>query len=270
MTCNVSSSEIVAMYGHGLSCQEIAERIGVTRKTVANRLQASGVDRIGRRRRRVYRINDAAFSVITDEAAYWVGFLMADGCVVAPYGHTGLTHAQISLQLHRDDEEHIAKWRQFLQTDYSVSYSERVGRRTGHITPVAGLSVRSRQIASDLAKYGVVPQKSITAQVHRLEHSPHFWRGVVDGDGCLTYCSKCPALHVSGSIALMDQYVDFIHQRLGFVVTTGLRHRGRHKWATVYGKRAVAIIRELYIPGAVALDRKAAIARQFMTHYEAQ
>jgi hypothetical protein len=31
--------------------------------------------------KRIYTLNEKAFDQLTDEAAYWVGFLLADGCI---------------------------------------------------------------------------------------------------------------------------------------------------------------------------------------------
>jgi len=102
--------------------------------------------------------------------------------------------------------------------------------------------------------------------------SIHFWRGCVDGDGCLTYRNpsrnvknRQPKLGICGSDDLVVKFCDFVKRRLGFEPPTFRRHY-RILVATYSCTKAVAIANLLYETSGPSLDRKAEIAREFKSY----
>lgn len=122
--------------------------------------------------------NNDCFSVInSEEAAYWLGFLYADGYVAA-----GEQNNKIELALQESDFHHLEKFRDFIGNKNGINYREKVkAYRYGF---------RSKKIKQDLIKLGCTPRKSLTLKFPTEEQVPdlylsHFIRGYVDGDGSI-------------------------------------------------------------------------------------
>lgn len=193
--------------------------------------------------KRTHTLNENAFDTLTEESAYWVGFLMADGCVSGRYLRLGL--AEIDLP-------HIEKLKTFLGSSHVVAYSPE---------GVYQFAVSSRRLASALAKYGVVPRKTHSAQVIGLEHNRHFWRGVIDGDGSLgIYRSgrnmlPRPRIQLVGSRELLTQFIAFVKARfpecrLNMTPSRSIYYVGTN------GKFARALVALLYSDCSTYLGRK--------------
>lgn len=121
------------------------------------------------------------FEIIdTEEKAYWLGFLYADGSI-------GSTEDKIELGLAATDLHHIEKFRDFMGIKNKISY--RAGTKSYR------MSFRSQKCKQDLIKQGCMPKKSLIIQYPTLEQVPqnlnrHFMRGFFDGDGWFTNTSS--------------------------------------------------------------------------------
>jgi hypothetical protein len=226
-------STLSAEFGIGsASVQLIARRRGASKR---------GVKRLP--------LNHAAFSEITPDSAYWAGFLMADGSVSARV---------VCLFLGEKDRHHLEEFKRFLAAEHKITTTTRKG------VTCSAFSAASTQIIADLATYGVVPRKSLTARCARLETDRDFWRGVVDGDGWLGYKVtrgrwRYAAITLCGSVCLMTQFAYFIsqHNEGRFPKVT---RRGSIFAVHVSGQLAIKIARLLYEGAATALPRKQALA----------
>jgi hypothetical protein len=194
-------------------------------------------------------INDNAFDVITDDAAYWIGMMMADGCVhwTSPLK----TAKKFSLGLSGKDVEHVQRFRDFLGLDKAVALSVRstFGDTRNHAT----ISATSDRIIERLEHYGVIPNKTGHESAHpELAFNPHFWRGMVDGDGSI-YPN---GFYLSGPTGLLESlerfcqfyYPDFkirIYEQPGVFVG--------HVRGELVGK---GMLRILYDGAKLALPRK--------------
>jgi hypothetical protein len=212
------------------------------------------------------RMNEDAFAIITEESAYWVGVLMADGCITAGRDRKGKLRPLRSLYLclAEEDAGHVAEFAKFLRCDRQPGiYTPRSGSRQKQRQ--ARISATSQKIVDDLARFGVVPRKTKTAKVIGLEYNRHFWRGLVDGDGSIFRNKEgAPALSVCGTKALMEQYSDFVFSVLGRKYP--LRPM-KSIWSVVIGGTwGTRMIRELYENCAVALTRKKLRAESAMQH----
>jgi hypothetical protein len=239
--------EVASLYEAGASMASITAAYGVSKHVVRETARRHGVSRRPTGRKRTYALDEGVFDQLTPESAYWVGFFMADGCVY-DYGAP-----MLALVLGNKDAEHLARFRAFLRAGNPLHVRD---------NGTTGLYVSSRRLAESLAKYGVLPRKSLVAKVVGLEWDRDFWRGVVDGDGSVKMtpsgASVLPSLALCGSEALVVQFTAYcrhIYPALG--AGTALCPAGKIWRIRTAGYGAQAIIAALYQGAALALPRKA-------------
>ena len=268
------AQEMASQYMAGDSTCLIADRFQRATATVVAAIKSQGLAvRTSDMAHRRYSLNDHAFSDPTssEEAAYWIGFLMADGCVSIP----GRGSPRVSVLLAKKDEGHLEKLRKFLWSNHPI--------RTQPVPPsdfcgrpreAVSLHVHSSQIAADLARYGVVPRKTLTAEAFHLDHCRHFWRGVIDGDGTVgvvtsryTAKRKCYLyIYISlvGSKRLVEQFRDYAKS-----LAPQLKARP-YPVKTVWvfratGSIAYHLVRLMYREATISLSRKQKIADRILS-----
>lgn len=143
------------------------------------------------REKRGFTLNESVFETITDDSAYWLGFLLADGNV---------SENTITLNLKTGDTEHLEKFRTFMGGNQTISVKKDIR--------MSGYAFGSIKVAKDLAGWGIVPNKSLIAKPHKdLINNRHFWRGMIDGDGTL-YKDR-NGLGLCGTEAVCQGFLDF-------------------------------------------------------------
>lgn len=182
---------------------------------------------------------------------------MADGCVT----NGG---RRVQLQLAERDKPHIEAFREFLGSEHMIRLTICKSPKTKFPSRQNIFAFTSAPVVADLARYGVVPRKSFTAESIGLELNRDFWRGVVDGNGCLSYCPDRrgklnPSVSLAGSMPLMQQFATFadIHA-VGRPVN--VRPAKKIFVVSVSHSRAVKLARVLYDGAETALERKRALA----------
>lgn len=213
--------------------------------------------------RKVRTINEAAFNAITEESAYWIGYLMADGNVYT--GKTG--NARIALTLAKEDYDHLVKFRKFMSSTYDI-LTKKVKLNDKNIVQYT-LRFSSKIIASVLATYGVVPRKSLIAKVIGLENNRHFWRGVIDGDGWLgnRNVQDGDKITLTGSFDLLNQFKTFIETNISGSEAT-LKQDGKYYRLYIYSYTARAVAELLYSNCLIALHRKLTRAQKMLGYTE--
>lgn len=115
---------------------------------------------------------DDFFEIIdTEEKAYFLGFVFADG---------NIFKNQLTLEIHVKDIDLLEKLKECLKSDAKITTRKRKN------TEVCCLRIVSDKLTNDLKKNGVVPNKTYIAE--KLPNIPsnlahHFLRGLIDGDG---------------------------------------------------------------------------------------
>lgn len=234
------------------SMRAVAEEFGIDERTAKGLLRKQGIrtrtlSEIGRR----YTLDETVFDTITESSAYWIGFLMADGCV-----YINKWKIFLKLALCEIDAEHVREFGRFLKTDRPVEtvHSEVNGYENSR--PCASLTIYSKRIVESLARYGLTPRKSFTAKVIGLEMNRDFWRGVIDGDGSVGTAKGAPRLSLVGSYPMMEQFREFIyHHAPGAALQIADTWSGIHQ-VRVSHTRAMKLIEVLYGDCTVALVRK--------------
>ncbi len=132
---------IAADYLSGKSSGWIGRKHGISPSLVFMALKRQGVRR--RYHTRPLALNEAAFDDAENNpnAAYWVGMLMADGCVSErDYG------LSVKLSLTETDGEHIADFRSFLGSGHKI------GTELRKPSPWGGVGMKSLAIVSFCSK----------------------------------------------------------------------------------------------------------------------
>lgn len=192
--------------------------------------------------------NQNIFSKIdTEEKAYWLGFLYADGTVRSKKGDN-----QIELSLQEQDYEHLVKFRKFIGNNNKIAYREK--------QKAYRYCVRSGQIKHDLINLGCVPKKSLILEFPTSKQVPdcllrHFIRGYTDGDGCL--CVTKGAMHYE--LLGTEKFLKGMQSRIGlFQGTIYTKHDNSDiRRICLAGQKQVKQICDwLYKDSTIYLDRK--------------
>lgn len=129
---------------------------------------------------RKYNVNDVYFNKIdTEEKAYWLGFLLADGCI-----HERAGQDRLSLVLGIKDKNHLKKFKESLSFEGPIiDYVKKSGLFIGLIH--SHVRITSQLLVDNLAKVGCIPRKSLVLEFPIIDEElvHHFIRGYFDGDG---------------------------------------------------------------------------------------
>lgn len=185
------------MYLNGISTIQISKELNISRSRFSDYLKKEGI--IVNKLPHKKEINENIFKKIdTEEKAYWLGFLYADGCVSSG------DRNDIELSLQLSDKEHLQKFKEFLGFGGKLitdSYRCRV-------------SFKNKTIKSDLIKLGCTPKKSLTLKFPSNEQVPkelipHFIRGYLDGDGCICCTQKTKNVNILGTKNILENICDY-------------------------------------------------------------
>lgn len=247
-------AEMARRYAAGESTTMIARSLGRSRHSVWQHLRDSGVKVRDRSESHVrHTLRHDAFDMLTPDAAYWCGFLFADGSV----GRREKGTPEVSVGLSECDLAHLEKLRAFLGSTHAITpmpgrlMAVRAGKNYTS-RPAYRYSVRSARLADRLCSLG-----RYDGPIDRsLARSRDFWRGVVDGDGNVGISCDLASFGLVGSARLLEAFI-------GFLGDTGSRPLTVRPHKSIYGVHssgatAERIMDRLYTGAGVVLDRKAA------------
>ena len=161
------------------SNKEMAKVLGRTQKAVQVKLSKLGLVRPDK-----YFYNKDFFEKIdTEEKAYWLGFLYADGYVSL---NPKIRNAEIGIEIASKDIQHLRKFNKSLHGNVEVH--ERC--KTGVITPtdnIVSFRLYCKKMAIDLIKLGCVQNKTSVIRFPDISSELNwaFVRGYFDGDGSI-------------------------------------------------------------------------------------
>lgn len=160
---------IAALYLTGYTSTYIAQKYGMSGVYIRYLLKKNKIQI--RSQRKDYFNENYFENINSEEKAYWLGFLYADGNV---YNNS------IRIELIARDKDHLEKFLTCVNSSSKLYY-----RKSKDSFKI---SLFSPKMAQDLAKLGCLPNKSRIIKVPNLPESllNHFFRGFFDGDGWIT------------------------------------------------------------------------------------
>ncbi len=193
---------IVNDYMSGLTIKELKEKYyqHVSWGTLKKVLNLNNV--VLKRSKPIFNRN--FFTELTPVSAYWAGFMYADGSVTIRG-----TGATLKLSCSGKDTEHIKKF----VSDINLNREVKTTTKDVIDGKVAGMpckakvltvcrigSLHCKEFIYDLPKYGIIPRKTYNFKEPEIPDLmlPHFIRGVIDGDGCITIAKHNSRIIING------------------------------------------------------------------------
>jgi hypothetical protein len=248
----------VEMHESGLTLRECAKRLGWSLHFTRSEAKRLGVLRspsdralLWRRARSSIRLD--AFRRLDERAAYWLGFLFADG-------HIPKNTAMVTCELSDKDYSHIEKLRDFMGggsilRGLDLPKTSRTASR---------ISICSKDVAMDvLALFG---SRLVCDRDHsvlsRIDESlwRHFFRGLIDGDGSIVVPGRGlqPSVELVGWDSYLPGFASAVAKSAGVhvvqVESKAANKAHRVRWSgTAHCRR---VCDWLYDGATVFLDRK--------------
>ena len=204
-------------------------------------------------------INENFFEAIdTEQKAYFLGFLFADGC-------NSPNKNRLEVSLAKQDRDILEKLsRLLLCGNVNIKEYKRKNKNKNSQDKVA-LYIINKKVSQDLAKWGCVPRKTFVLKfpdiLAGLCH--HFIRGYFDGDGSLTLANRKGTFNAYFSIVSTKEMLERISEymvNLGVHYAINKRHKERKNnnfTLRVHGCKQIQKVCDfLYKNATVFLDRK--------------
>lgn len=244
--------EIISKRKEGHSLKEIMNEYGIKNaKTIYDIIQRNGRDKLIANKK--YNVNEEFFTIIdTEEKAYWLGFLYADGYVRMKYNRSG----ELRLKLGLKDRNHIELFTKSINSSHKIKdiISSVTVKGIKHISECSTLSIYNTKIVQDLYKHGCTNNKTFTIRFPNLNKDleRHFIRGYFDGDGCVYNRKNTNKLEIN----IISNY-SFISDLLNIVGCGYIHKHGRVYTWNLYKKSDVQLFYNyLYDNSNIYLSRK--------------
>lgn len=190
-------------------------------------------------------------NIDSEEKAYLLGILFTDGSVRDYRGCK-----QIRLQLQARDRVFVERIMRLLQVDSKLQYDSRPGKEA------YGFEFASEKMFNDLAKYGIVPNKTKKTTSFpwvAQEYKIPLLRGLFDGDGIFSYkenyneasvgfCAYSEQLVVSFQAEIDTLIKKMNHNKIQYTSAWQCKWRGR--------RQVLSILNILYQDSTIFLPRK--------------
>ena len=265
-----TENEIIKLFKEGVSFTQIQEKTGINRKKISNFLVQKGlyIKKKANITNVKYKKDESIFEQInTEEKAYWLGFLYADGYVDTTYG-------KVRIALKESDVNHLKKFKKFLKSDAPIK--QKIDNWAYQF------EVSSMKIAQDLEKLCCFQCKSLSLKFPSKKQVPehlihHFIRGYFDGDGSITVVLPNieqrnyylqPSIHIVGTSDVLNHIEKYflkaldrdkpnkrIHSKQWNENTQAMSYSGN--------KQVLKIFNYLYKDATVFLTRKLLRFNQF-------
>lgn len=222
-------------------------------------------------RKRKYDFDESFFEKInTEEKAYFLGLLYADGCV------TNDNTMVISLQ--EGDLSILERMKKEMKFEGPIYYTESRGPRFSkafnkiyNSKPMYAMAITSKKLGKDLIKLGCIPRKSLKLKFPNKKQVPkrfirHFIRGYFDGDGYVCICKYKNKSQIRAGITstkIFLRKIKIILKSIGIKASLkqekAMLRSGNNITASIYPTSSVGVIKFLdwfYKDAKVYLNRK--------------
>ena len=206
------------------------------------------------------------FKEINDEyKAYILGFIAADGSILKKGN-------KIKIDLKEDDSDILLKIQKAIGHTNKLYYYQQEnikfkGSDKIYTAKTVRLVINSKEMVEDLEKYGVTQNKTDALNIN-LDLIPddlffHFLRGMIDGDGCISFSEekKYQDLSLTTSTIMANKIIDWLNQKYEFknyFILTHRRKENKNNATLITTKKTYInnVLDSLYEGSKIFLERK--------------
>lgn len=173
-------TKIITLYKSGLSATKIAEMFNTYHGFILKYLRLQNIDiNSASSMIRRYNINESFFDLInSEETAYFLGLLFADGC-------NDIKRKRFLISLQENDIDILEQFKYYLSSTVPLEFIRSKNNRKNQYR----LTICSKRISEQLSNLGCVGNKSLILLFPQYLYDSiyirHFIRGYFDGDGSI-------------------------------------------------------------------------------------
>lgn len=265
--------KVIKEYIEGISIRTISKTYQLTRYTVSSFLEKNNIKTTkGNHYRKYYHIENYFETIDSEEKAYWLGFMFADGYIVDNSNRYGQDKFGISLS--EKDKEHLEKFKKSIKATNPILIYKRNGKTPGE--PLARILLTSQKTVDDLINKGCVKQKSLILKPpknvpNELVH--HFLRGLFDGDGSIAktksnFYKKTNGFAYSINITTTYEMANWIQSILNIGHVYKEKRRDETYYYNLGGhKQVIEFYNFLYKDATIWMDRKYNVFQELLSKY---
>lgn len=151
-------------------------------------------------------------SIDTEEKAYWLGFIFADGTIVKTAPSVSC-HNRLCISISIVDLEHLYAFCDSIHASHDmVSISSPQINASGTTSQTCYIHCDSIDMANDLKSHHCIPRKTYLPAFPNdipVALMPHFIRGYFDGDGCISG-SKRPQFEITSEKTAIERIQSYL------------------------------------------------------------
>jgi intein-encoded DNA endonuclease-like protein len=179
----LNEQEVIKKYEELKSIQKVAKYFKVSISPIKRILFDNEIFLSNRR----YSFDKTFFDNIdSEEKAYWLGFIYADG-----YIRERKSGNSLEMKLAEKDNSHLILFRSHIKSTHKITYGTNKVKYNGGISEskICHLAIYSYEIVDSIKKQGVHSRKTFTIGKPNIgdEFTGHFIRGYFDGDGSFSF-----------------------------------------------------------------------------------
>lgn len=175
---------IIDLYkNHNYTLKRLGEEFNVSRSTITRLINSLEIKK--RNRTPKYQANYQIFKEInSNEKAYWLGFIAADGCL-----YSREHNASLIISLARKDRSHLEKFKIFMNSNTNIiDFVNTSGFNSiEHPCEMSKIVFNSKELFEDCANLNITARKSLTMGIPNIDSKYYlpFILGYFDGDGSI-------------------------------------------------------------------------------------
>lgn len=247
---DISKDTLSKLISSGNHCKEILDILKISKSTLYKNLKKFGLTIPN-----TDYFNNTVFDVIdSEEKAYWLGFLYADGYI------SGKNNNSVELSLKAEDKYHLEKFRKFISCKKPINVSKST---EDHMR--CRCVVTNKHFHDRLIELGCVPNKSTklkfpdTSIFSKESLVFDFIRGYIDGDGSITSTSRGGKLRIEviGTKEFLLGVMKIFGDKFNKILPTKSSKNGVNNFRIVCSHLKAEKVGELLYSGStIYLDRK--------------